>query len=623
MEEKRQRQKGAMKAYLYAPKAPGAYLMKDGEGKALYVGKAKNIRSRIRAYFAGTDSRFMTPFLLSRVHDVEFIITKTEKEALILENTLIKEHRPRYNVNFRDDKAYFHIKIDLRENFPLFQLVRRPLKDGAKYFGPYPSSASAKETLLFIQKIFPLRTCSDTELKNRERPCMEYEIGRCLAPCAALIDKVSYHKLVKDSVAFLEGKGKGLLAELRRRMKTAAERLDFEQAASLRDRIAAIANTLERQQVVSMSAKDQDIFGIVQEGDLSHVCVLFIREGKLLGKKDFPLIKIPADPAAEILSSVIKQYYDGEAAIPDEILVPLELEDKRVIREWLSDKKGHTVSIVAPNRGRGRELLDMARQNSENTLKAEQQNRQDKMKAIHLLAQALQLKKLPARVECFDISNIGGSYAVGAMVTFVEGKPYKNGYRRFRIKKVTGMDDYSMMHEVLSRRYCRKDDLPDLIMLDGGKGQLGVALAVLKDLSITDTDVIALAKGSYEDESLSRSRTSTLHKGEDRVYLPRRKDPLYLSKWPPALFLLQQIRDEAHRFALSYCRKVKEQEDFLSVLDEIGGIGQAKKKALLLYLGDIKRVREASLEELRKVDGIGKALAGKIYTFLHGAEKAL
>jgi excinuclease ABC subunit C len=603
----------------YAPKAPGVYLMKDKDGNILYVGKSKELRSRIRAYFVGTDTRFMTPFLVSKVHDVEFIVTKTEKEALILENTLIKEHHPRYNVNFRDDKNYFQIRINLKETFPRFNLARRPLKDGARYFGPYPSSASAKETLQFLQKIFPLRTCRDAELKSRSRPCLEYEIGRCLAPCVCLVDETTYHQLAKDGVTFLEGKEKGLLSDLRCRMNTASEKFDFEQAAVLRDRIVAIVETLEKQQMVSVSPKDQDVFGIAQEEELSQVCVLFIRKGKLLGKKSFPLIKIPAEPA-EILSSVIKQYYDGEVVIPDEIFVPLELEDQDVVMEWLSEKKGVTVTVMAPRKGRGWELLSRARQNSENTMKAEQQTRQDQMKAIDLLARALQLKKLPVRIECFDISNLGGAYAVGSMVTFVEGKPYKDGYRRFRIKRASGMDDYGMMYEVLTRRNHRKDRLPDLIMVDGGKGQLGVARSVLKDLAVMDMDVVGLAKeGGHGNKGIPCGKTSGIYKGEDRVYLPHRKDPLYLSKWPGVLLLLQQIRDEAHRFALSYHRRVREQADFQSVLDEIPGIGASKKKALLTYFGDVTQIREASLEKLQAVDGIGKALAGGIYTFLRNA----
>lgn len=602
----------------YAPRAPGVYLMKDRDGRNLYVGKAKDLRSRIRAYFGGTDTRFMIPFLVSKVHDVEFIATKTEKEALILENTLIKEHHPRYNVNFRDDKAYFQIRINLKEAFPRFHPARRSLKDGARYFGPYPSSASARETLQFLQKIFPLRTCRDAELKSRRRPCLEYEIGRCLAPCVCLVDETTYHQLAKDGVAFLEGKEKGLLAELRHRMDTASEKLDFEQAAVLRNRILAIVETLEKQQMVSISLKDQDVFGIVQEEDFSQVCVLSIRKGKLLGKKSFPLINLPAEPA-EILSSVIKQYYDGEVVIPEKICVPLELEDQGVVMEWLSEKKGNAVTIMVPHRGRGRELLSMAAQNSENTLKAEQQIRQNQMKAVHLLAQVLHLKKLPIRVECFDISTIGGSYAVGSMVTFVEGKPCKDGYRKFRIKKASGVDDYGMMYEVLTRRYRKKSNLPDLIIVDGGKGQLGVALSVLKDLAIMDIDVIGLAKEGHGDKSRPHDRVSGIHRQEDHVYLPRRKDPLYLSKWPVALFLLQQIRDEAHRFALSYHRKVKEQADFQSILDEIPSIGASRKKALLTYFGDVTQIREASLEKLQEVDGIGKAMAEEIYNFLRNA----
>ena len=577
--------------------------MRDKEGEVIYVGKARDLKSRVRAYFGGTDSRFMIPFLVSRIHDVEFIITETEKEALILENNLIKEHRPRYNVNFRDDKAYFNIRINLNDPFPRFQLVRRPQKDGARYFGPYPSSASAKETLHFLQQIFPLRTCRDRELKSRERACLEYQMKRCLAPCLGLIDGEAYRRLAKDGVAFLEGRENKLIADLRSRMNSAVEHLNFEEAAILRDRIAAIEGTLEKQRIVSMSFKDQDVFGLYREGDLTQICVLYIRKGKLIGKKTFPLFKIRAGiKTLEILSSLLKQYYDGEVFIPGEIIVLDDIEDMAVMEEWLTEKRGKIVSIVVPKRGQGMDLLRVARRNAENIFKTEYLFAGNAQETIRMLARHLHLRNLPERIECFDISDIGGQYAVGSMVTFVAGSPWKGGYKRFKIKTITSADDYGMMYEVLRRRYRNRENLPDLIMVDGGKGQLGVTISVLRDLGIEGVDVISLAKGQ---------------KG-DRVYLPRRKDPLYLSRWPACLFLLQRVRDEAHRFAISYHRNLREKGDFQSVLDEIPGIGGDRKKALLTFFGDIKKIREASVEALQQVDGIGKHTAEKIHTFLQG-----
>ncbi len=588
-----------------APASPGVYLMKDRDGKVIYVGKANNLRNRVKAYFSRTDSRFMIPFLVSKVHDLDFIVTKTEKEALILENNLIKEHRPRYNVIFRDDKTYFNIRINLDDPFPRFQLVRRPKKDGSQYFGPYPSSAAAKETLRFLQSIFPLRTCRDQELKGRKRHCLEYEIGRCLAPCVGRIDEPAYQRLVHDSVAFMEGREKKLIADLHARMNAASDQLYFEEAIALRDRIAAIKETLEKQRVVSMSFKDQDVFGIYREGNLTQICMLYVRKGKIIGKKVFPLFKI-GSVSFEILSSLMKQYYDDEAYIPDEIVIPENVEDQAVMEEWLSEKKGERVSIIVPKRGGGMELLHIAGSNAESMFEVEK-HATDTGETLSTLAVTLKLKNIPGQIECFDISNIGGKCAVGSMVTFADGRPWKAGYRRFRIRTVEEADDYAMMYEVLNRRYMRKDNLPDLIVVDGGKGQLGVAAAVLKDLNIEGVDIIGLAK---------KGRGRKTNKGGDRVYLIGKKNPVYISRWPDVLFMLQRVRDEAHRFAITYHRKLKSERDFQSVLDTIPGIGESKKKALLKSFGDTRRIREASVDALQKADGIGRKMAEKIHAFL-------
>ena len=475
-----------------APASPGVYLMKDKDGKVIYVGKAGNLKDRIRNYFGRTDGRSMVSFLIAKVRDVEFILTDTEKEALILENNLIKEHRPRYNVNFRDDKTYFNIRMDPAAAFPRFQLVRRPRRDGARYFGPYPSSAAAKETLRFIQSIFRLRTCTDREVLFRKRPCIEYQIKRCLAPCAGFIDRASYEGLVSDSMAFMEGRERKLVADLSSRMDTASEYLRFEEAAVMRDTIAAIEETLEKQTVVSRFLMDRDVFGIHRKGNLTQICILYVRKGKIIGKKQFPLFRI-GSPSSEILSSLLKQYYDGGAYIPDEIIIPLDIEDRAVTAEWLSEKKGKKVSVTTPKRGHGMELLKIAANNAKSIFEMER-HRTPTEETLSLLARELMLRNIPRRTECFDISNIGGKYAVGSMVTFVDGKARKSGYRRFRIKTVQGADDYAMMYEILNRRYRGKVNLPDMIVVDGGKGQLGVADAVLKDLNIEGVDVVALAK---------------------------------------------------------------------------------------------------------------------------------
>ncbi|WP_408998246.1 excinuclease ABC subunit UvrC [Syntrophus buswellii] len=595
-----------------APRAPGVYLMKDSSGRILYVGKAKDLRSRIRAYFGGTDSRAMIPFLVSRISDLEFIVTETEKEALLLENNLIKEHRPRYNVYFRDDKAYFNIRVDLNEPFPRFQMVRRPRKDGAKYFGPYPSSASARETLQFLQTLFPLRTCRNGELSGRTRPCLEYQIRRCLAPCVGRVHPEEYLRLVRDGIAFLDGRGKRLLGELKARMMKAAQELNFEEAALLRDRIAAIERTLEKQHMVSRTARDQDIFGLYREGALIQVCVLLIRSGKILGSQPLPMLKFEGE-TKDMLSSLLMQYYDSTAEIPREILIPDLFEDQELMREYLEEKRGRALSLLAPRRGRNLELLRMAGQNAEHRLKMERKSLEDPAESLSLMADKLQLRRFPKRIEAFDISNIGGRLAVASMVTFLEGRPWKSGYRRFRIRTVEGADDYAMMYEALKRRYSKGENLPDLIVVDGGKGQLAVALSVLKDLSLPGLDVIGLAKERAEDLPPGGG----VNRSEDRVYLPHRKEALYLSRWPSTLFLLQRIRDEAHRFAVSYHRRLRTKRDFLSLLDEIPGVGEVRKKALLLSFGDLQTIREASVDELVAVKGIGRDLAEKISGFFH------
>ncbi|HUH67052.1 MAG TPA: excinuclease ABC subunit UvrC [Syntrophales bacterium] len=594
-----------------APGSPGVYLMKDENGRVIYVGKAGNLRNRVKSYFGGKDSRTMVSFLTEKISDVEFIVTETEKEALILENNLIKEHRPRYNVIFRDDKTYYNIRIDPRTAFPRFELVRRPKKDGARYFGPYPSSAAAKETLHFVQSVFRLRTCRDREVTARKRPCLEFEINRCLAPCTGMIDRESYEELVNDSISFMEGRKNKLIAELGLRMRDASEDMRFEEAALLRDKVASIRATLEKQKVVSGFVKDCDVFGLYREGNLTEICILHVRKGMIMGKKAIPLIRIRSE-SSEILSSLLKQYYDA-AYIPDEIVIPIDIDDRSVMAEWLADRKGKGVSITKPKRGQAAELVKISEENARSTFEIERHTAPVE-ETLKLLAKELKLKNRPRKIECFDISNISGKYAVGSMVTFLDGERWKQGYKRFRIRTVPGADDYAMMYEVLKRRYRDKEDLPDLILVDGGKGQLGVALAVIADLNIKGVDVVAFAK---------EPKGKRPEKGEDRAYVVGKKDPVYLSRWPAALFLLQRVRDEAHRFALAYHRQLKRKENFRSHLDETAGIGRKKKEALLKFFGDTERIRYASLEELQEVHGIGRKTAAKIYASLRAQEEAV
>jgi len=591
-----------------APREPGVYLMKDREGRILYVGKAKDLKSRLKSYAGGTDGRFMVPFLVGRLADVEFIVTATEKEALLLENTLIKEHRPRYNVDFRDDKAYFHIRLDPAEPFPRYQLVRRPRKDGARYFGPFPSSASARETLAFLHSLFPLRTCRDTEFRGRRRPCLEYQLRRCSAPCTGLIAPGPYAVLVADSLAFLEGRERILLADLRRRMEKAAEALRYEEAALLRDRIGAVLRVLEKQHVLSMTFRDRDVFGIHGEGNLTLACVLFVRKGKVTGQRLFPPVRL-AFAREEILSALLKRYYDEEAHIPPEILLPHDIPDRDVIAEWLGERSGRRVALSVPRRGQPRRLVEMAVRNAQNAFQTARAPGADPRRALELAAEKLGLKGIPERIECYDIASLGESVAVGSRVAFTAGRPDRERYRRYRIRTVKGVDDYGMMYEVLRRRLSTGEDPPDLIVVDGGKGHLRVALSALRDTGTVGVDVIALAKESREIPAGAREPRG------DRVYLPGRKDALDPARWPPLLFLLQQVRDEAHRFAQAYLHRRKAADDFASALDGIPGIGPGRRKALLTALGSAAAIREADVPTLQKAGGIGKKTAERIAAF--------
>ncbi|MCE5209989.1 MAG: excinuclease ABC subunit UvrC [Deltaproteobacteria bacterium] len=600
------------------PRSPGVYLMKDSAQKIIYVGKANDLKSRVASYFTGKDTRPMAPFLMARVHDIEFINTTTPKEALILENNLIKRHRPRYNVTLRDDKTYYHLSLDPTDKFPRLQLVRKRLNNAALYFGPYPSGLAAKETLRFVQQIFPLRTCRNRDFNLRSRPCLEYQIGRCPAPCKGLIDEEAYRKLIQGTVSFLQGRRRELISELKKQMSDASQELNYEEAARLRDRIAALEHALEKQNVDWGGAKDQDVLGLYQHDDHYQLCILFVRGGKLLGSKSFSPVKVRTD-TAEIVSSCLTQYYDGDVNIPDEIIIPCRLPDEEVIVEWLTEKKNKKVVLTVPAIGTKNALLDMAHENARNLWEAAHKSREQKDAAMQILQEKLSLTGLPRRMECYDISNIGGKHAVGSMVVFQDGEPDKNSYRRYRIKAPAEPDDYGMMYEVLSRRFEGGEHLPDLVVVDGGKGQLNIALLVLRDLKIK-LDVIGLAKEERTVVSGGAVMKKKVAKSEDRVYLPGRKDAVYLSAWPQALRLLQQIRDEAHRFALSYHHQLKLKEDLRSVLDNITDIGGERRKMLLKYFGSSERIKEATPDELQKVPGIGKSLAEKIYNTLKSKE---
>ena len=596
-----------------APRSPGVYIMQDAQEKVIYVGKANDLKSRIASYFTGRDTRPMAPFLMARVNDITFITTATEKEALILENNLIKKHRPRYNVILRDDKTYYYLSLDPADKYPRLQLVRKRLNNATLYFGPYPSGLAAKETLRFVQQVFPLRTCRNRDFQLRPRPCLEYQIGRCLAPCRELIDEAAYRKLAESAVAFLQGRRRELISDLKKQMEEAAQDLNFEEAARLRDRIGALTHALEKQNVDWGGEEDQDVLGVHAEGDTCQLCILFVRAGKLTGSKSFTPLKTKAD-AGEIISSALRQYYDG-SNIPEEIILPVCLPDGDVIAEWLTDKNEKKVQITVPQRGAKKALSDMACANARELLASARKKEDQKTAAAQILQEKLSLTKLPRRMECCDISNISGKNAVGSIVVLQDGEPDKSGYRRFRIKGTDEPDDYGMMREVLTRRFTGTDPLPDLLVVDGGKGQLNCALSVLNELKIK-LDVIGLAKEERAFLAAKNKLRGKAAKSADRVYLPRRKDAVYLSSRPAALLLLQRVRDEAHRFALSYHHKLKQKNDLSSVLDAIPDIGPARRTQLLKHFGSVAGVRKASLADLQKAPGIGRDLAEKIQAAL-------
>jgi excinuclease ABC subunit C len=590
------------------PSEPGVYLMKNKEGRVVYVGKANSLKSRVSSYFRDSgDTRYFVRFLLVKVTDIDFIVTDTEKEAFILENNLIKKYKPRYNIRFKDDKTYVSLRLGVKDKYPRLTIMRRPVRDGALYFGPYASGQAVRKTLRTIHKIFPICTCSDSVFRNRTRACLYYQIGRCLAPCIdGMTTETEYRDIVNEVVLFLEGKNKELLKKLKEEMKKESKNLRYEEAGKIYRKIQAIEETLEVQKVTSYRFMDQDIFGFSREDDRIAIHRLYVRDGKLQGGKAdlFPKQILPDE---EILGSYLSQYYTSEKFIPKEILLSLEIDNKDVLTEFLSDKKEERVRILCPKRGRNRELVRMAEKNAEISLKRVQGDIADRDELLRDLQKSLYLRNMPGVIEAFDISNIRGENAVGSMVTFKDTVADKSRYKRFSIKWVEGIDDYGMMMEILKRRYekgLKEEDLPDLILVDGGKGQLNVACRALNELGIHEPDIISLAKGENQDK-----------KERDYVYIPERKNPIILKG--STKFLLQRIRDEAHRFAITYHKKKRAKELTISILDTVPGIGKKKKAQLLKSFGSLKKIREADVEEIVTIGGIDRKTAAALYQTLH------
>jgi excinuclease ABC subunit C len=592
------------------PREPGCYIMEDGKGKPIYVGKAKSLRSRIRSYINASDSRYSVKFLMRRVSRIQFLVTVNEKEALLLENSLIKQHRPRYNVQLKDDKTYISLRVDTRQDFPRITVKRRYRKDGARYFGPYHSASAVRHTLRQLQQLFPLRTCSDHVLSNRSRPCLYHQMKQCVAPCVDYVSREAYHEIVNNVMLILEGKSALLEERLLGEINAHAEAMEFEQAATLRDRLFDLRRTLERQRTVAVpGAEDRDVFGIYHEGNFVAIQILFYRGGKMLGGRKI-FFKRQEMPLDDLLSSFVLQYYSEAPTIPTEVLIPLDFESGDVLGDILTEQRGAKVRVHFPQRGEKRALVDLANRNAEQRFHENRLSEAADKDALTLMKDALQLPALPNRIECFDISTIQGTATVASMVVFSDGKPDKARYRRFSMKTVDGQDDFASMREVLLRRYTRaieENDLPDFVLIDGGKGQLGMATAVFKDLGIEDLPHAGIAKSRTQDEG---------GRSPERFFVPGRMNPIVLPQNGPVVQLSARIRDEAHRFAITYHRKKRGKVSLKNTLVEIPGVGPKRARTLLTQLGSVAKVREASAETIAALPGFSPSLAQEIHDYL-------
>jgi len=601
------------------PDACGVYLMKDCHGKVIYVGKAVNLRARVRSYFqASGDNRVFVEYMVPRVADLDWVLVANEKEALILENNLIKQFRPRFNIQLKDDKTFLSIRLDRRHPFPRLETVRRYKEDGASYFGPYASAAAVRETLRIVNTVFPIRKCPDAVFRSRTRPCLYHEIGRCLAPCVGYVDPAAYGQLLDEVELFLRGRNRELAERLAAKMQRAAATQAYELAAKYRDQLAAVERTVEAQSLAGPSCVDRDVFGFHQEGETMLVQALLVRRGRL---EDVPTYTIATrgHDAANAFAEFLQRFYAADRFIPREVLVPVALAGAAPLADWLAERRGGEVLVHCPQRGEKARLVAMAMRNAESAFRAAHAKQRDRSHLLQGLQTTLGLAQLPQRMECYDISNIGGAEAVGSQVTFDDGVPNKARYRRYRIKTVRGADDYAMMREVLLRRLQRgvaEQDLPDLIIVDGGKGQLAVAQSVMADLAVGGVDVIALAKGRDRRPASGAVREPT--PTDERVFVPGRAEPIVLPRNAAELHLLGRIRDEAHRFAVAYHHKLRRRPFLGSVLDRIPGIGPARKKALVAHFGSVRALRAASPQQLAEVPGISARQAAIIHATFHG-----
>ncbi|OPY55731.1 MAG: UvrABC system protein C [Pelotomaculum sp. PtaU1.Bin035] len=606
------------------PAKPGVYLFRDAGGEIIYVGKAVSLKNRVRSYFQhGAQYQPKTKLMLEKVAGLDFIVTDSEVEALILEQNLIKEHRPRYNVLLKDDKSYPYLKVTLNENYPRVQITRRHVKDGSRYFGPYTRVGAVNETLRLLKKIFPFRSCKLREPVARERPCLNHHIKRCLGPCCGLTDRETYRSMINEVCLFLEGRQEELTKHLTARMEEAAGNLEFEQAAELRDQLRAVREVIEKQKIISGGFEDQDVIAMARAFDEACIMVFFVRGGKLIGRDHFILKGTEGLSRSEVLGAFVKQYYTGVDFIPGEVFLSEDVgEEKAVIEKWLTGRKGVKVFLKTPSRGEKKKMVEMVAKNALLTLEQVQSEgitqRDEAAAALAELAGALALERPPRRLECYDISNTQGTGSVASMVVFEGGKPARDQYRRFKIRTVTGPDDYASMQEVLRRRFTRALEekellrtgqlsskeakfylLPDLVIVDGGKGQLSAARRIMRELGYAGIPAYGLAK---EDELL---------------FSEGRAGPIALPENSRALHLLQRLRDEAHRFAITYHRNLRGKAGLKSLLDEVEGVGRVRRSALLKAFGSVTGIQKASLEELAAVHGMNKKAAQAVYDFFH------
>ncbi len=591
------------------PTSPGVYLMKDAGGSILYVGKAANLRNRVRSYFGQRQK--LSPKLerlVARVDDIDFFVTTSEQEALVLELNLIKRHRPYYNARLKDDKNFPYLKIDLSEDWPRVQITRRLAEDGSRYFGPFASAKSIRQALKVIKEIFPFRSCSIAITGTLPRPCLEYDIHRCAAPCIrGAISKEDYAEIIRQLILFLEGKQELVIRELKNKMRQAALALKYEKAAGLRDQLQAIERVLQYQRIATTVNGEQDVIAFTRGSDHAYVQVFFIRGGKLIGRESFTLQGTRSEEPELVMTNFVKQFYDSSPYVPPLILLQHPVEDRAIIESWLKSKRGSRVRTQVPHRGNKKKLVGMVAKNAQASLeqiKIRQLSAPLALRAaLEEIKRELNLTRLPSRMEGYDMSSIQGKAAVGSMVVFSQGRPKPAHYRRFRIKSVPAADDYAMLREIIRRRFGRLKTsdaantwaiLPDLVLVDGGKGQLGSALEAMHEVGITGVPVASLAKEKEE------------------IFTPKRTRPISLPYNSPGLQLLQRLRDEAHRFALGYHQRIRKKQAFVSALDTIPGIGLKRKSYLLKQFGSVQAIGEASLEELSATKGIDPRLAQKI-----------